>query len=117
MSDKSGRKAHLGMGFDDRNDAFDFNATIQDFRRQRDTASEVIKPVVSVGPPPDLSLKEGQKISVQLKALKPPGNTIDSNPLSFLPPPPESKSRNIQTSVEQPTVQPSISAPMGSLLD
>lgn len=36
MSDKTGRKAHLGMGFDDRNDAFDFNATIQDFRRQKE---------------------------------------------------------------------------------
>lgn len=30
----SGRKALMGFGFDERNDAFDFNVTIQDFRSQ-----------------------------------------------------------------------------------
>ena len=132
MSDKSGRKAHLGMGFDDRNDAFDFNATLQDFRRQNETPGEIIKPVISVAPAPDLSLREGQKISVQLKALKPPNTRVVSDPfLSSLPPPPSSRSRHVQdmldmgdgaqTSVSVPAAPapsaPPATTPMGSLLD
>lgn len=91
MSDKTGRKAYLGMGFDDRNDAFDLNATLQDFRRQKEVSTEVIKPVVSVQSRPDLSLKEGQKISVQLKALRAPPPSAPGT--TFLPPPPDGKSR------------------------
>ena len=95
MSDKSGRKAHLGMGFDDRNDAFDFNATIQDFKRQLETPQDVIKPVVKVQPASDLGLKEGQKITVNLKPLRAPPTTQSSSaPISFLPPPP-GKSRQV----------------------
>lgn len=94
MSDKSGRKAYLGMGFEDRNDAFDFNATLQDFRRQKEASVEVIMPVQQKTA--DLSLKEGQKISVQLKALRPPPAAASSSLGSLgslLPPPPSGKSR------------------------
>lgn len=93
MSDKTGRKAHLGMGFDDRNDAFDFNATIQDFRRQTEAPQEVINPVISIKPAVDLSLKEGQKISLNLKPLRPPASPGPASGTSFLPPPPASRSR------------------------
>ena len=98
MSDKTGRKAHLGMGFEDRNDAFDFNATMQDFRRQSEAPREVIKPVVQVAS--NLALKEGQKISVSLKALKtPPASAGGVIAPSVLPPPPASRSRQ---AVSQP---------------
>ena len=99
LSDKSGRKAHLGMGFDDRNDAFDFNATIQDFKRQKETPQEVIKPVVKIQAASDLSLKEGQKITVNLKPLRAPPTSQSSQPV-FLQPPPASRSR--QSADEKP---------------
>jgi hypothetical protein len=97
MSDKSGRKAHLGMGFDDRNDAFDFNATLQDFKRQKETPQEVIKPIVKVQPQADLSLKDGQKITVNLKPLKaPPASQVPGNVFA-LQPPPAGKSRQVES--------------------
>jgi|LauGreDrversion4_2_1035121.scaffolds.fasta_scaffold51753_2 adaptin ear-binding coat-associated protein 1/2 len=132
MTDKSGRRAFLGMGFDDRNDAFDFNASIQDYRRQRESASEVIQPIISTAPAPDLSLKEGQRISVQIKALqRPPGSNTVSSGIDFLPPPPTAKSRQVNTdsgdlldigaTSDQPVVsrqsQPPAAAPVNSLLD
>lgn len=93
MSDvKSGRKVYLGMGFDDRNDAFDFNATLQDFRRQQKEVTEVIIPTTS-NRNIDLSLKEGQTISVQIKALKPPVRSAETG-FGTLPAPPSSKSRH-----------------------
>jgi hypothetical protein len=92
LSDKSGRKAFLGMGFDDRNDAFDFNATLQDFKRQKEAPQEVIKPLIKVQAPPDLSLKEGQKITVNLKPIKAPPAGQPTTGLTFLPTPP-AKSR------------------------
>jgi hypothetical protein len=95
MSDKSGRKAYLGMGFDDRNDAFDFNATIQDFKRQKEVPQEVVKPVIKIQPTPDLALKEGQKLTVSLKPLKAPPVAQSSGPALVFQPPPPSKSRQI----------------------
>jgi hypothetical protein len=108
MSDKSGRKAYLGMGFEDRNDAFDFNAALQDFRRQKEVSSEVIKPF-SAQAKPDLALKEGQKISVQLKALRAPPSSSSTSVQSvaggsLLPPPPEGKSRQDATNVTAPSL-------------
>ena len=38
---KSGRKALMGFGFDERNDAFDFNVSIQDFRSRNIQADNV----------------------------------------------------------------------------
>jgi hypothetical protein len=94
MSDKSGRKAHLGMGFDDRNDAFDFNATIQDYRRQNDAPKDTIKPFASAAaaPVPDRSLKQGDRIEVQLKGLVPPPSN-QSGPVVLPPPPVAARSR------------------------
>ena len=136
MTDKSGRKAYLGMGFDDRNDAFDLNASIQDFRRQREATTEVIQPLVQSVPAPDLSLREGQKISVQIKALqRPPSSNSASTPIDFLPPPPSAKSRHVTApdsgdlldigatsdqpaQVPVPSSQPTSSTtPVNSLLD
>lgn len=97
MTDKSGRKAHLGMGFDDRNDAFDFYAAIQDFRRQSTPVVPINVPVAkkTVDAPAEHALKEGQKISVQLKVVRPPAS-VDRSSFTPLPPPPASKTRQSQ---------------------
>lgn len=62
------RHAFIGLGFEDRNDAFDFNCTLSDFKttwvdRQAPQESK------STAPAKDLSLKEGQKIKINFKGL------------------------------------------------
>merc|ERR1711920_673298 len=90
------RHAFIGFGFSDRNDAFDFNACIQDFRKQfvdRETDT-----VVESLPMKDLSLKDGEKITLNLK--NPAGSRAGRNAsgsggyaagggLSALAPPPK----------------------------
>lgn len=61
------RHTFIGIGFEDRNDAFDFNCQLADFKHTfvENAAQQAPKPDV---PARDLSLKEGQKISVKLPA-------------------------------------------------
>lgn len=64
------RHAFIGLGFEDRNDAFDFNCCLSDFKttyvdRDRDKSGEH----KIQEPAKDLSLKEGQKIVVNLRGI------------------------------------------------
>merc|ERR1719229_924973 len=64
------RHAFIGLGFEDRNDAFDFNCTLSDFKSTFiDREKEAEQPPKSETPSQDLSLKEGQKITVNIKGL------------------------------------------------
>eukprot|EP01044_Picomonas_judraskeda_P012115 COSAG03_NODE_1710_length_3619_cov_3.793750_3_plen_115_part_00 len=65
----TGKHAFIGMGFTDRSHAFDFNAAIQDFRRELNAEQEALKPKVE-GPKLDLTLKEGQTIKVKIGGAK-----------------------------------------------
>ncbi|KAH7130440.1 adaptin ear-binding coat-associated protein-like protein 1 [Dendryphion nanum] len=74
-----GRKAILGIGFEERSDAFDFSIALQDARRVLGMEG---KPTAAGGggrgksqsqpeePKRDFSLKEGQTISINLGGLK-----------------------------------------------
>eukprot|EP00743_Colponemidia_sp_Colp-15_P000699 GILK01000776.1.p1 GENE.GILK01000776.1~~GILK01000776.1.p1 ORF type:complete len:285 (-),score=56.56 GILK01000776.1:224-1036(-) len=71
IEDGSGRHAFLGMGFEERNDAFDFIVTLQDFgRRQQAEEQEEARAPLPDGPTKDYSLKQGEKIRVEIKGLK-----------------------------------------------
>lgn len=115
-----GRKAVLGMGFEERSDAFDFSIALQDARRvlgfEQNPASRQQKQVVEE-PKRDFSLKEGETISINLGGLKarrprpegtvspeaqkseqdalfsikPPPGSVGGG-VGFLPPPPSAKS-------------------------
>lgn len=112
-----GRKAVLGMGFEERSEAFDFSIALQDARRvlgfeAKPTGAPVKK--AAEEPKRDFSLKEGETISINLGGLKgrrsrpegekSPGEqkseqdalfSIKPPPGSgggFLPPPPSAKS-------------------------
>lgn len=86
------RKAYIGMGFQDRGDAFDFNVALQDWTKrvkrlkaaeeaeqwardhpeeaaQAEAKDEGPSPHLPTGPKQDLSLKEGQTFAIKL----PPG--------------------------------------------
>ena len=65
IEDGTGRKAFIGMGFQERNDAFDFTSTIADHIKSMKQASAPAP--VATGPPRDFSLKQGQTISINLK--------------------------------------------------
>ncbi|KAH5468603.1 hypothetical protein HBI22_208800 [Parastagonospora nodorum] len=112
-----GRKAVLGMGFEERSEAFDFSIALQDARRVLgfEANPAVVKQKKEAEEPKrDFSLKEGETISINLGGLKgrrarpeadkSPGEqkseqdalfSIKPPPGSgggFLPPPPSAKS-------------------------
>lgn len=58
----AGRHMFIGVAFNERNDAFDFNTALQDAQREKQA---VLKPFAS-GPSKDYSLKEGEKIHVNI---------------------------------------------------
>lgn len=65
------RHAFIGLGFEDRNDAFDFNCTLADFKSTWiDREKEAEMPMPSSMPAKDLSLKEGQTIKINLPGGK-----------------------------------------------
>lgn len=74
-----GRKAVLGMGFEERSEAIDFNIALQDARRVLGFEANPNAPAGSKGksakkpvdePKRDFSLKEGETISINLGGLK-----------------------------------------------
>lgn len=85
------RHAFLGFGFSDRNDAFDFSCCLNDFKADRNRETEV----QSVTQPlKDMSLKEGEKIQVNLPGLaererrRPEPNVASAMGFGLLAPPP-----------------------------
>ncbi|KAJ7074096.1 hypothetical protein C8F01DRAFT_8215 [Mycena amicta] len=68
-----GRKAYLGMGFQERSDSFDFNVALQDYTKRRrielnppEDDTPAPSPHVPAGPKKDYSLKEGQTFSINI---------------------------------------------------
>ncbi|KAF0773275.1 hypothetical protein AaE_002188 [Aphanomyces astaci] len=80
---KSGRHAFIGIAFEDRNDAFDFNVAIDDHqnevKREEHAATEAVtNPTVSK----DFSLKQGQTIKIKLNKKE---KDSDGNPAPVQP--------------------------------
>lgn len=91
------RHAFIGLGFEDRNDSFDFNVALNDFKETMNRDNEANAPAKIAGPSKDLSLKEGQKISLNLKNLvpgakkrEPASQSPGAGGISMLAPPPPS---------------------------
>jgi len=101
------------MGFQERGEAFDFNAALQDHDRRVADAKQIASRAAQAGPAVDYSLHAGQTIHVELKAnptvstatgkAPAPARPANSNAVQFssngglLPPPPGSRSRARQT--------------------
>jgi Protein of unknown function (DUF1681). len=82
----TGNNAYIGMGFDERNDAFDFWACLLDFSER--IKNEENPGVESQGP--DLShlrLQEGQTFSLSGKPAGSSSNTGTSQMIKLKPPP------------------------------
>ncbi|TGZ82366.1 adaptin ear-binding coat-associated protein 1 NECAP-1 [Ascodesmis nigricans] len=108
------RKAILGIGFEDRSDAFEFGVVLQTIRRQNNmdvkttagasVSSNSGKPTSLLPEKKDYSLKEGETISVTIGNKghrRTPSKSDDSNAaFALLPPPPSAsdvKRRNRNT--------------------
>ncbi|GAM19083.1 hypothetical protein SAMD00019534_022580 [Acytostelium subglobosum LB1] len=99
------RHAVVGMGFTDRSDAFDFNATLQDHQNyvRNKKQSEIAKQNYDNTPKQDYSLKSGQTIHIPFKSTSATTNlpkvTGSMQPTSgggfLLSPPPPSNSRSV----------------------
>jgi len=101
IEDGRGHHAFIGMGFTERSEAFDFNVALQDHAKEVKRKKELknAQERLSQEPTQDFSLKEGQTITVNLKAPKKatPSASQSKAPSGgdtpFLPPPPGSKKR------------------------
>eukprot|EP00842_Homolaphlyctis_polyrhiza_P002789 jgi/Hompol1/3510/HPOL_003283-RA len=92
----SGNHAFVGLGFPERSWAFDMNVALQDHvKRVRNARKAAQEPVIEdSGPMIDYSLKEGQKIQINLgMAIPAKSSTSNTNAsaatFGFLPPPPK----------------------------
>ncbi|KAJ1437672.1 adaptin ear-binding coat-associated protein 1 NECAP-1, partial [Ochromonadaceae sp. CCMP2298] len=67
ITNPQGRHAFIGIAFNERNDAFDFNVALSEFKREQereDMAAQMAD--VPVGQMRDMSLKEGEKIKIKI---------------------------------------------------
>lgn len=107
LEDTSGKHAFVGLGFEDRGDAFDFNVALQDHFKWVKQSKQLAAEEASPAPHKDYSLKAGQKISVNLGktalgSSEEPENKPKSAPLigltasgGLLPPPSSGTTRPV----------------------
>ncbi|GAA5810078.1 hypothetical protein MFLAVUS_003496 [Mucor flavus] len=111
--ESEGRHAFIGMGFQERTDAFDFNVALQDFVKQLRAEKEAIDRATHADTTPkkDYSLKEGQTINITIgnvgakRTRQKPTNTNTGGLVPLLPPPP-SASQVKQQQQQQKQQQP-----------
>jgi len=64
---KTGQHMFIGVAFNERNDAFDFNTSLEDSRRERKAR---LNPVaLEKGPARDYSMKDGEKIHISVSKV------------------------------------------------
>jgi len=108
------RHAFIGFGFSERGDAFDFNCCLADFKstfvdRDRECAEAKDTPALQ-----DLSLKEGEKITIRLKGIEAAstrrrGSGAEGGGLGaarLAPPPPPPPSGKLAPPPPPPSSQP-----------
>ena len=81
IQNAQGKHAFIGIAFNERNDAFEFNVSLQEFRTEVQRENQ---PVVAAAANSfkDLSLKEGEKIKINITRKK---KEVDTSDDSFKP--------------------------------
>ena len=64
VENANGRHMFIGMAFNERNDAFDFNISLEDSRKERESEKNPVE--LQTAPAKDYRLKEGEKIKVKI---------------------------------------------------
>lgn len=72
ITNQQGRHAFIGIAFNERNDAFDFNVALSEFKNEIEREEKAAKMFSSspTAPSVDLSLKGGEKIKIKLVSKK-----------------------------------------------
>lgn len=65
IENANGRHMFIGVAFNERNDAFDFNTALEDSKREREMEQQPVK-AFDTGPTKDYSIKKGEKIRVSI---------------------------------------------------
>ena len=64
VENANGHHMFVGMAFNERNDAFDFNTSLEDARREKEVEANMAK--LEVGPSKDYTLKDGEKLHISV---------------------------------------------------
>lgn len=64
VENANGQHMFVGMAFNERNDAFDFNTSLEDARREKEVEKQMA--TKEVGPSKDYSIKDGQKLHISV---------------------------------------------------
>ena len=67
ITNAQGRHAFIGIAFNERNDAFDFNIALSEFKSELEREAQAAKFAAEMAntPTTDLKLKEGEKIKIK----------------------------------------------------
>lgn len=96
----TGNKAHIGIGFTDRSESFDFNVALQDYTKRKNAPAKLEEETKVSTPKVDYSLKEGQTFKISIPGSKSAASTSRSDTsgststaagIPLLPPPPRRK--------------------------
>jgi hypothetical protein len=69
ITNQQGRHAFIGIAFNERNDAFDFNVALSEFKNEierEEKAAKLFSQGIPAAAPVDMSLKSGEKIKIKL---------------------------------------------------
>jgi hypothetical protein len=67
VENAKGQHIFIGLAFNERNDAFDFNVSLEDARREKE--AEEKPAVLDTGPAKDYSIKSGEKIHIAVSKV------------------------------------------------
>jgi hypothetical protein len=73
VENAKGQHIFIGLAFNERNDAFDFNVSLEDARREKEAEEKPV--VLETGPAKDYSIKSGEKIHIAVSKVKSGGST------------------------------------------
>mmetsp|Transcript_16190 Transcript_16190/g.34158 ORF Transcript_16190/g.34158 Transcript_16190/m.34158 type:complete len:269 (-) Transcript_16190:564-1370(-) len=80
IQNAQGRHMFIGLAFNERNDAFDFNTALEDSRREKEVEKRAALGISSVKTGVDYRMKEGETIRVSIPKVNSVGSGDDNSP-------------------------------------
>mmetsp|Transcript_17217 Transcript_17217/g.37159 ORF Transcript_17217/g.37159 Transcript_17217/m.37159 type:complete len:264 (+) Transcript_17217:105-896(+) len=80
IQNAQGRHMFIGLAFNERNDAFDFNTALEDSRREKEVERRASLGISSSVKGVDYKMKEGEKIHVSIPKIPSSGSGEDVSP-------------------------------------
>lgn len=80
IQNAQGRRMLIGLAFNERNDAFDFNTALEDSRREKEGEKKAALSMSSTAKGVDYKMKEGEKIHVSIPKIPSIGSEEDVTP-------------------------------------